>query len=186
MARSGWQAERDGSFTMLVQSRRQKPPPATPWGKLELEWSMKVSLDFHWRGSLKEVLETSIEGMRHANRKARKAGKGSRWASVEAFLFAWAKNRRLIMDMDPTQDLVTLAPIQVDNPPNRNPQRLTLCSPACSTRPQAESTPAHRSGCSRQRNPPDALPSAPMGRGPTAVGPPGPGPLDPATGPRHP
>ena len=78
MARSGMKAKRDGGFTLSLSSRRQKPPPATPWGKLELEWRRNVSQKFYWRGSLKEVLEAAIDGMRYANDRKRKAGKGSR------------------------------------------------------------------------------------------------------------
>ena len=110
MASSGWKSERDGSFSMPVSSRRQKPPPATPWGRLELEWRMKVSKDCHWGGSLKEVLEAAEHGMRQANKAPRKVGMGSRWESVEAFLQGYAKGRHWIISMDPAHDLVTISP----------------------------------------------------------------------------
>ena len=98
-----------GNWTGL-SSRKLKPPPATPWGRLELEWRMKVSPDYHWQGSLKEALEAAPHGMRQANKAPRKAGRGSRWETVEAFLHGFAKARRWIMALDPAQDLLTIRP----------------------------------------------------------------------------
>ena len=102
---------------MPVTSRRQKPPPATPWGRLELEWRLKVSKDYYWGGSLKEVLEAAKQGMRQANKAPWRAGKGSRWDSVEAFLHGYAKSRHWIISMDSTQDLVKIRPNPGKQPP---------------------------------------------------------------------
>ena len=113
-----------------LRSSRLKPPPATPWGKLELEWRMKVSPDCHWRGGLKEVLEAAACGMRRANDRSRKAGKGSRWESVEAFLQGWARARRWIMDMDPAQDLVTIRPDPGRQPTAQKPPRTDAIQPS--------------------------------------------------------
>lgn len=110
MANSGWKAERDGAFTVPVASRRLKPPPATPWARLELEWRMSVTQECPWRGDLEEVLEAATWGMREANRAPRKAGKGSRWESVEAFLHGYAKSRCWILTMDRNQDLLMIRP----------------------------------------------------------------------------
>lgn len=71
---------------------------------------MNVSQDCHWRGSLKEVLEAAVSGLWQANKASRKAGKGNRWESVEAFLHGYAKGRRWIIAMDPDQDLLTIRP----------------------------------------------------------------------------
>lgn len=130
MAKGGWIEERDGSFFMGTQSPRQKPPPATPWGKLTEEWRYVVHSKHHWQGSLKEVLEAAASGMRQANKAPRKAGKGSRWGSVEAFLHGYAKHRRWIISLDPSQDLVTIRPDPGKQPPSQKPPRTDVIQPS--------------------------------------------------------
>lgn len=116
--RGGWQAEKDGSFTMGSHSRKLKPPPATPWAKLTEEWRSNVSQDFYWKGRLSEVLKAAAET------KARSGGKPEPWPSPEAFLVRWAKAHRWTVNMDTVNDLVTIrpmpdkqAPIRKSSPP---------------------------------------------------------------------
>ena len=130
MARAGWTAEHDRGFTLSISSRRQKPPAATPWGKLELEWRRNVSQKFYWRGSLKEVLVAASDGMRYANDRKHKTGKGGRWESVDAFLYGWAKARRWIMVMDPSQDLLTIRPDPGKPPPKQEPPKTDAIQPS--------------------------------------------------------
>jgi hypothetical protein len=56
--------------------------------------------------------------------------KGKRWESVEAFLYGWARARRLIIDMDPTQDLVMIRPDPGKQPPSKKPPKSDASQPS--------------------------------------------------------
>ena len=94
-----------------------------------MEWRRNVSQKFYWRGSLKEVFEAAIDGMRYANDRKRKAGKGGRWESVDAFLHSFARARRWIMVMDPSQDLLTIRPDPGKQPPKQEPPKTDAIQP---------------------------------------------------------
>lgn len=81
-----------------------KAPPATPWEKLTLEWRMSVSPEFHWKGSLKSVLEAA------EHTRSRGMGKEKPWPSPVEFLIRWAQARQMSVELDYPNDLVTIRP----------------------------------------------------------------------------
>lgn len=86
---------------------RVKAPPATPWENLTLEWRLKVSPEFHWKGSLKFVLEASERTSSRVRERERP------WPSPIEFLIRWAHARRMSVDLDYPNDLVTIRPAAV-------------------------------------------------------------------------
>lgn len=113
--RTGWKAEGDGSFKMASGSRRQPPPPSTPWEMLSDEWRLMVSLDHHWRGSLKEVIEAATRTSK------RSKGKEEPWPSPEEFILRWATARRWTVHLDPERDVITIRPTPGQQPPKQKP-----------------------------------------------------------------
>ena len=90
---------------------------------------MKESPEFNWPGRLKEVLKAAIDGMRQANKRYRKTGKGSRWESVEVIHFGFGKARHWILDLDPTQAMVKIRPNPGRQPPRKNTPKTDATQP---------------------------------------------------------
>lgn len=128
--KSGWVPTPDGGVQMQWRSRRLKPPPATPWGKLQAHLRRQV-----FKGAvtlpLQELLEAAKSDFVFPSGRMSPEATRRGWNTLEEALVGWAAARRWRLILDREADTATFT----EKPPPIPKKKL---GPQASVKPPAD------------------------------------------------